>query len=487
MSTQFNPFSTIQSIRQLIESRELSAREVIEHFSKRAHALNPELNAFLEIYDIPDEVVTQGPLAGIPGAMKANMAQRGRITSCGSRMLESYRPTYDATIKRSLEASGAFVMGSANMDEFAMGSTGQFSAFGPTKNPWNINHSPGGSSSGSAAAVAGGLALWAIGTETGGSIRQPAGFCSLVGLYPTYGLFSRYGLIAFGSSLDQPGPITHSVYDNALVASCMSGHDPKDSTSLPEPRKDFTRELDGKMPENLTIGIIKDSLEAEGIDDEVRSVFRRATEELERMGAKIKVIDLPNMKHGIPLFFVISRAETASNLSRFDGTLYGSRDLDSQSLQEMMTNTRTKSFGIEIKRRIITGNYVLASGHRGFYERANQIRRMIRADFEDAFNDVDLLVSPTAPNLPLKFGERLSDPVSLYYSDYFSTPVCLAGIPSLSLPAGFSHNNLPVGFQFIGPRLSEELLYKVAYAYEQQTGYHNQTAEHAMKDQGLTV
>jgi aspartyl-tRNA(Asn)/glutamyl-tRNA(Gln) amidotransferase subunit A len=471
------PFSTIQEIKALIDNKEITPEEVTQFYLERIKTHNPTLNALLDTFAEDEFAHKEGPLKGIPGILKANLAQEGKLTSCGSKMLENYKSPFDATVKTRLEEAGASIIGTANMDEFAMGSSGQYSAFGATKNPWDLTRSPGGSSSGSAAAVAGGLAAFALGTETGGSIRQPSAFCNLVGLYPTYGMFSRYGLIAFGSSLDQPGPITRTVYDNALVASALSGHDSKDSTSLPEPKKDFTKNLSGKLPDNFTIGVIQDSLDADGIHDEVKESFKKALVELEQLGAKIKYIELPNMKYGISLYFILSRAEAASNMSRFDGTLYGARNKDAQSLMDMIKDTRTANLGDEVKLRIMMGNYVLTSSHRGFYSKANEIRRMIRAEFEDAFNGVDVLTSPTTTTLPFKLGENLDDPLTLYYADYFNVPMCLAGIPSLSVPCGMSKDNLPIGIQFIGPRLSENLLYQVAYAYEQSTDHHLKTPE----------
>jgi aspartyl-tRNA(Asn)/glutamyl-tRNA(Gln) amidotransferase subunit A len=469
------PFSTIKSLREAIDSGSISKAEVIKFYKQRMEKYNPQLNAMLEIF--PEEPVTfnDGPLSGIPGVLKDNICQHGKTASAGSKILGNHVPSYNSTIKKRLEGAGGVVLGRTNMDEFAMGTSGEFSAFGDTKNPWDLKRAPGGSSSGSASAVAAGLVPWAIGTETGGSVRQPASFCSLVGMYPTYGLFSRYGLIAFGSSLDQPGPLTRTVYDNAMVASVMSGHDPLDSTSLPEPKKDFTKNLDGHLPEGITLGVIKDAIESDGVLPEVKELFMKSIAELEAMGAKIKYIDLPDLKYGNSVYFIISRAEAASNLSRFDGSVYGCRSSQSSSLKEMEFNTRTEGFGPEVKRRILMGNYVLSSSHRGaFYEKASHVRSMIRAEFEEAFCNVDLLISPTTTTLPFVLGEKIDDPLAMYMADYFTVPNCVAGLPALSLPSGFS-KNVPVGFQFIGPRLSEELIFKVAHAYECHTECTKQT------------
>ncbi|MBM3894550.1 Asp-tRNA(Asn)/Glu-tRNA(Gln) amidotransferase subunit GatA [Candidatus Dependentiae bacterium] len=475
-----NPFSTIKDLKEQIKNKSISANEALSFFQKRTQQLNEKLNAFTHIFE-PEKLSTDNSshfsLAGIPGIIKANIAVKGKPHHAGSNMLRNHHAAYNATIIEHLQEHNAPFIGIGNMDEFAMGSTGEYSAFGAAKNPWDITRSPGGSSSGISAAVAAGMVPWGIGTETGGSVRQPAAFCNLVGLYPTYGLFSRYGLIAFGSSLDQAGPITRTVYDNALIASALSGHDPKDSTSLPEPKKDYTKKLDGKMPENLTIGVFKEALSGEGIDPQIFANFKENLAALEKLGCKIKTIEHKTLKHGVTLYFILSRAEAASNLSRFDATLYGTRAKEYENLQSMIIKSRTEGFGTEVKRRIMMGNYVLSSGHREFYDQANTIRQMIRNEFDVAFMDVDLIVSPTTTTLPFKFGEAEANPLAIYMSDYFSVPICIAGLPSISIPGGFSKEGLPIGFQFIGNRLCEELLYRVAHALEQETGHFQKTPE----------
>ena len=469
-----NPFATIKELNEQLKAKYISPREVIDFYTNRINTYNNQFNALTHTYE-PDMIASAKQnhlsLVGIPGIIKGNIAKRGKPHHAGSNMLKNHKAAYNATIVDHLLEHGAPIIGTSNMDEFAMGSTGEYSAFGKTKNPWDITRTPGGSSSGISAAVAAGMVPWGIGTETGGSVRQPAAFCNLVGLYPTYGLFSRYGLIAFGSSLDQAGPITRTVYDNAVISSAMSGHDPKDSTSLPEPKKDYTRKLDGVMPEGLTIGVLKEAHDGTGIDPQIHAAFKKSLHELERLGCKLKIVDHTTLKHGVTLYFILSRAEAASNLSRFDTTLYGSRAENYTSLNDMIIESRTQNFGKEVKRRIMMGNYVLSSGHRDFYDKANAIRQMIRAEFDTAFMDVDLIVSPTTTTLPFKFGEAEANPLAIYMSDYFSVPICIAGLPSLSIPGGFSQEGLPIGFQFIGPRLSEELMYQVAYALEQQTGF----------------
>jgi len=420
-----------------------------------------------------DEKSIQKLLYGIPYLLKDNISQKKRITSAGSKILSNYRAPYNATVHERLTKAGGISLGRTNMDEFAMGGSGEFSAYGPTKNPWDTKHSPGGSSAGSAAAVAAGLVPFALGTETGGSVRAPASFCNLVGLYPTYGLNSRFGILAFASSNDQPGPLTRTVYDNALVASAMFGHDPKDSTSLPVGQQNYTKDLDGKLPENFTLGIIEDGIAHDGIDKQVLHAFEQAVKHMQDLGAKIKYVKIPHLKYGIAVYFIISRVEAASNLARFDGSLYGARSEHAKNLLDMYLHTRHDGFGQEVKRRILTGNYALSAGHKdAFYEQASHVRAMIRAEFLEACDTVDLLASPTTPTLPFALGELIDDPISMYLADYFTVPTNCIGVPALSLPCGFSKENLPIGMQFLGPRLSEKLLYKVAYAFEQSTDYH---------------
>ena len=473
------PFITIKELKVLLGKKDATPEQIATFYAERIKKHNPKLNAILETYDvesIKEELFGTGPLAGIPGILKNNISVKDRITSCGSKMLENYKAPYNATVVNQLREQGAVIMGRANQDEFAMGASGEFSAFGPTKNPWDLARTPGGSSSGSAAAVAAGLAPWALGTETGGSVRQPAAYCGLVGLYPTYGLFSRYGIVAYASSTDQPGPITKTVYDNALVASALSGHDPKNSTSLPEPKRDYTKKLNGKLPKDLTIGIIQDSLDSDGVRDDVKALFAESIKHMESLGAKIKYVTLPDLKYGNSVYFILTYAEAASNLSRYDGTLYGARDTDANNLLDMYIRTRHDGLGKEVKRRILVGNYVLSAGHRNaFYEKAQHVRNAIRAEFTNAFKDVDVLMSPTTSTPAFKLGEFATDPIAMYMCDYFTVPNCLTGIPALSIQGGFSKDNLPTGVQFIGPRLSEELLYRIAYAYEQSTDHHLKT------------
>lgn len=474
-----NPFLTIKQLKEKLAKKEVSPAEVATYYRERLKRFNDKLNCALEVFEDEDKIAGRSlpplpgkTLDGIPYLPKDLLLQKGRLATAGSKILANHKACYDATIIERLTTAGATSLGRANMDEFAMSASGETSAYGPTRNPWDTSRVPGGSSSGSAAAVAAGLVPFAMGSETGGSIRQPASFCGLVGMYPTYGLHSRYGVIAFASSLDQVGPLTKTVYDNALVCSAISGQDPRDATTVPMIPKDYTIGLDGKLPENVTIGIIKDA-QGEGIDPQVAAAFNAACTQLKKLGAKLKVIDLPSLKYGNAVYFIISRAEGASNLSRYDGTLYGSRATGSSTLEQMYISTRQEGFGQEVKTRILTGNYVLSAGHRdAYYTKAQQVRSMIRAEFDAAFKDVDLLISPTVTTLPFKLGAMAGDPVAMYLADLFSVVNCVIGTPGISIPCGFSAEGLPIGFQFLGPRLSEALLFKVAYAFEQSTDYH---------------
>lgn len=428
------PYTTIRQLQTLIAEKKVSPTEVISYYHARLAKHGDKLNCVVELFDKPSAPTGDGPLLGIPGLIKDNICQEGHITSAASKILKNFRAPYEATVSARLKAAGAVSLGRSNMDEFAMGGSGEYSAYGPTKNPWNIAHSPGGSSAGSAAAVGAGLVPWALGTETGGSVRQPASFCGLTGLYPTYGRFSRYGLLAFCSSTDQPGPLTKTVYDNALIASLMSGHDPHDASSITQGAQDFTANLDGKLPKGLRVGVMKDALESDGVVPEVKKHFQAAIESLQRMGAQIQYIDMPSLQYGIALYFILSRAETASNLSRYDGSLYGAR-VEADKLRDMYITTRHDNFGREVQRRILTGNYVLSAGHRdAFYGKAQEIRDMLRTEYNQAFQSVDVMISPTASTLPFELGALNQDPLAMYMADYFTVSNCITGLPGLSVP-----------------------------------------------------
>jgi aspartyl-tRNA(Asn)/glutamyl-tRNA(Gln) amidotransferase subunit A len=469
-------FLTIKELKNLLDSQKISKKEVVQFFLARAKD-NKDLNAVIDQYDINSILSSsseQGLLSGIPGYIKSNICQKDRITSCASKILENFKSTYDATVVERLKAEGAVSLGSANNDEFAMGSSGETSAFGVTKNPWNKELVPGGSSSGSAAAVAAGLAPWALGSDTGGSVRQPAALCGIVGFKPTYGLNSRFGLIAYGSSLDTIGIFTRTVYDNAMVLSAIAGQDEKDSTSLPEAKKDYTKNLDGSIKPGLTIGVIDDAFEAQALHPEIRQANEAAIKEYEKMGAIIKHIRIPSLDYGAACYFIISRAEAASNLARFDGIRYGLR-VPGKSLVDLYEATRHDGFGTEVKARILVGNYVLSVGHAGqYYDNAQRVRQLIRQQLAAAFKEVDILVMPTHATPAFKVGEFDNDKLTMDLQDYFTAPLNLAGVPGISIPVGFSSKGLPLGMQLVGSHLSEELLFQTAHAYQQITDWHRQ-------------
>lgn len=469
-------FATIAQLRTKLSEKTLSHTELLDFYIDRFKKLDPKINSTLEVFQkesiLPD-FCPQGRLEGIPGVAKDNILINGRIASCASKILQNFRATHDATAIERLKSAGALFMGRANMDEFAMGSSTETSAFGNTKNPWDTSRVPGGSSGGSAAAVAAGLVPWALGSDTGGSVRQPAAFCGVVGLKPTYGLVSRYGLVAYGSSLDQIGVFTRSVYDSALILSEIAGHDLKDSSSLFVEKKDYTSYLKGDLPENLRIGIVGNAIEAEGMDPEIAAAIEESIQTFESLGAKISRVQLPTLDYAAAAYFILSRAEAASNLSRFDGVRYGMRDKQAESLSDMYFNTRHDGFGDEVKSRILVGNYVLSAGHADdFYQNAKAVQRLIRREFLQAFKDVDLLIMPTHPMPAFKFGAFDVDKLQMDLQDYFTCPMNLAGIPAVSIPCGFTSSNLPIGMQLIGPHLSESLILRAAHAYEQKTDWH---------------
>lgn len=469
-------FATIQDIRSLIDKKEVTQEEVLDFYLERFAQIDPTIKSALEVFDkqsILQKASGKGVLAGIPGIIKDNINQEGRIASCASKVLAHYKAAYDATVITRLKEQGALLVGRANMDEFAMGSSTETSAFCKTANPWDTSRVPGGSSGGSAAAVAAGLVPWALGSDTGGSVRQPAGFCNLVGLKPTYGSVSRYGLIAYASSLDQIGVFSKTVYDNALVYSVIAGRDEKDSSTLDLQSYDYTQNLDGKFPQGLTIGIVENAMQATELDTQVKTVVDQAIADLEKAGVKIKRIQLPALDYAAATYFILSRAEAASNLARFDGVRYGYRAEDIANLEEMYTKTRHQGFGREVRVRMMVGNYVLSSGHSGkYYNNAKHVQRLIRYEFNQAFEDVDLLMMPTQACPAFKFGAYDDNKLQMDLQDYFTAAVNLAGVPGISIPCGFSQNGLPIGFQLIGPHLSESKLFQVGHAYQQMTDWH---------------
>ena len=469
-------FATIQEIRSLIDTKKITKAEVLDFYLARFAEIDPTIKSALEVFD-KDSILKKssgnGMLAGIPGLIKDNINQEGRIASCASKILANYTAAYDATVIARLKEQGALLVGRANMDEFAMGSSTETSAYFKTCNPWDTSRVPGGSSGGSAAAVAAGLVPWALGTDTGGSVRQPVGFCNLVGLKPTYGSVSRYGLIAYASSLDQIGVFSKTVYDSALVYSVIAGRDEKDSSTLDLQPKDYTQDLTGKFPAGLRIGIVENALEATELDGQVKKVIEQAIATLEKAGVIIKRIQLPALDYAAATYFVLSRAEAASNFARFDGVRYGYRAPDIANLEEMYTKTRHEGFGREVRVRMMVGNYVLSAGHAGkYYNNAKNVQRLIRHQFNEAFADVDMLLMPTQACPAFKFGAYDDNKLQMDLQDYFTAAVNLANVPDISIPCGFSDTGLPIGFQLIGPHLSEGKLFQVGHAYQQITDWH---------------
>ena len=469
------PFATIQELKNQLAQKIISPKEVLQYYLQRFKTHDPEIKSALEVFDaesITNVSAQTGPLAGIPGLIKDNIAQKDRRLSCASRMLQDFSSPYDATVVDRLKKAGAPLVGRANMDEFAMGSSTETSAFFKTHNPWNTQHVPGGSSGGSAAAVAAGLVPWSLGSDTGGSVRQPAAMCGITGLKPTYGLISRYGLVAYGSSLDQVGIFAHTAYDAALVCSVIAGHDEHDSTSLQTAPKDYTTMLDGKLPEGIRIGVIKNALHAQGMDADVVAALETAIKEYEKLGARISYVEIPAFDYAAAAYFIISRAEAASNLARFDGIRYGTRS-DAANLKELYAKTRHDGFGDEVKARIMLGNYVLSAGHAGkFYDNAKKVQRLIRSKLAEMFDNIDMLIMPTHPAPAFKIGAFDTNKLQMDLQDYFTCPMNLAGNPAMSIACGMSGANLPIGMQLIGPHLSEDLLFKVAHAYQMNTDWH---------------
>jgi aspartyl-tRNA(Asn)/glutamyl-tRNA(Gln) amidotransferase subunit A len=404
------------------------------------------------------------------------MSTKGIKTTCGSKMLENFVPPYNATVVEKLHGAGAVMVGKANMDEYAMGSSTENSAFFTTHNPWDMSRVPGGSSGGSAAGVAANEAVFALGSDTGGSIRQPAGFCSVTGFKPTYGRVSRYGLVAFASSLDQIGPLTKDALDSALVMNVISGHDPADSTSAAEPVPDYTKGLTKDL-KGMKIGIPKEYF-VEGMQPEVDAVVKEAIKQLEALGAKVEWgVSLPQTPHALAVYYIIAPSEASANLARYDGSKYGYAYLDTDNMWEGMEKTKQFGFGPEVKRRIMLGNYALSSGYYdAYYLKAQKVRTLIRREFDAAFEKYDALVTPTSPTVPFKIGERADDPLSMYLSDVCTLPVNIAGIPGISIPAGFA-KGLPVGLQIIGKSFAEETLLKISYAFQQVTDWHTKRPE----------
>ena len=468
---------TAHELHNLLTAKEISATELMAEVFKRVDDMEDKIGAYLELTrdkakadaKAVDDKIARGeviaPLEGIPCAVKDNICTKGIKTTCASKILENFIPPYDATAYVKLAAKRPILIGKANMDEFAMGGSTENSAFHVTRNPHNPERVPGGSSGGSAAAVAGGEAVFALGSDTGGSIRQPASFCGVVGFKPTYGRVSRYGLVAFASSLDQIGPITRDVTDCALVLNAICGHDDMDSTSTAAQVPDFTKSLIADV-KGLKIGLPKEYF-VKGIDAEIESAVRNVAKKFESLGAEIVDVSLPHTEYAISTYYLIAPAEAATNLERYDGVSYGAR-VDGVDVVEMMTNTRTEKFGAEVKRRIMIGNYALSAGYYdAYYLKALKVRTLIQRDFVEAFKDVDLILTPTTPNAAFKLGEMTSDPLKMYLQDICTVPVNIAGLPGVSIPCGFTSDKLPIGFQLIGKALDEATILKAAFTYEQ--------------------
>lgn len=466
---------TIHDLHKKLINKEISAVELTKSYIAHRDKMEGDIHAFLTTYDEAplkvaasvDEKIARGeeiaPLAGIPGAVKDNIVMKGEKCTAASKMLENWVSPYDATVIEDLREQDFISLGKTNLDEFAMGSSTENSAFGPSRNPWNTEYVPGGSSGGSAAAVCASEAVWALGSDTGGSIRQPASFNGLVGLKPTYGLVSRYGLIAFASSLDQIGPLTNDVEDAAIVLNAIAGHDERDSTSIQMEKKDYTRALKSDV-KGMKIGVPKEFF-GSGIKPETQDAIRGALDFFRQEGAEIVDISIPRIKSGVSVYYIIAPAEASSNLARYDGVSYGLR-VPGKDIIDMYINTRNAGFGDEVKRRIMLGNYVLSAGYyEAYYLKALKVRHLLKDDFDEAFKKCDILIGPSASGTAFKFGS-FSDPLSLYMEDICTVPVNLAGLPSISIPSGFK-DNLPLGMQLIGPALGEEKILQAAYTFEQ--------------------
>ena len=473
---------TIHQLHELLKKREVTSKEATASVFKRIKEIESQVHAYVTLTeelamqqaqeaDARIEKSEMTLLTGIPLALKDILCTNGIRTTCSSRILENFVPPFDATVVKKLKAAGAVFTGKTNMDEFAMGSSTETSYFGVTRNPWDLDRVPGGSSGGSAAAVAAGECIAATGSDTGGSIRQPASLCGIVGLKPTYGRISRFGLIAFASSLDQIGPMTKDVEDTAILLNFLCGHDPMDSTSINLSVPDYTKSLKKDL-KGIRLGI-PDEYFIEGLDPEVREAIERAIQIMEGLGATSQKVSLPHTKYALAIYYLIAPSEASSNLARYDGVKYGYRSKDGENLLEMYINTRSQGFGQEVKRRIMLGTYALSAGYYdAYYRKASQGRTLIRKDFEEAFKECDLIVTPTAPTPAFKLGEKTTEPLQMYLSDIFTIPCNLAGLPGISIPCAFSREGLPIGLQLLAPSFQEEKLIHGAYAFEQATEFH---------------
>lgn len=489
--------ASIRELHRQLLAKECSAVELAQASLDRIQALEPQLHSFLAI--TADQALAQaqqidqklasgdelGLLAGIPVGIKDNLCTKGIPTTCGSRILQGFLPPYESTVTQKLAMAGTVMVGKTNMDEFAMGGSTESSAYQITANPWDLTRVPGGSSGGSAAAVAAAECVVALGSDTGGSIRQPAAFCGVVGLKPTYGRVSRFGLVAYASSLDQIGPFAQTVEDTAILLGAIAGYDPQDSTSLNVPVPDYTQYL---LPDlkGKTIGVIQETF-GEGLDPVVAASIQQAIQTLKDLGAEIREISCPRFRYGLPTYYIIAPSEASANLARYDGVKYGFRHPQPENILAMYQKTRAEGFGSEVKRRIMIGTYALSAGYYdAYYLKAQKVRTLIKQDFEAAFEQVDVLICPTTPTTAFKAGEKTADPLSMYLMDLMTIPVNLAGLPGLSLPCGFDDQGLPIGLQIIGNTLREDLVLHIAYAFEQATLWHQSTPPLAAESKGGT-
>lgn len=475
-------------LHDMLVNKEITSLELTEAVLARIDQVEGDVQAYLTVTrdeaiaqaKAVDEKIARGEeiafLEGIPGAIKDNICTKGVKTTCASKILQKFVPPYDATVVQKLAAQNPVVLGKTNLDEFAMGGSTENSAFHPTHNPWNTDCVPGGSSGGSAAAVAAGTAVWALGSDTGGSIRQPASFCGVVGMKPTYGRVSRYGLVAYASSLDQIGPITKDVTDCANILNIIAGRDEMDSTSIDSTVPDYTKSLVQDV-KGLKIGLPKEYF-VKGMDPEVEGAVKAAVKQLEALGAEVVEISLPNTDYAISTYYLIAPAEAATNLARYDGVSYGERAEDAADLVEMMTKTRSQYLGEEVKRRIMIGNYALSAGYYdAYYLKALKVRRLVKEDYDKAFKEVDVIICPAAPSVAYKIGEKIDNPLEMYLQDACTVPLNLAGLPGISVPCGYNKDKMPIGMQIIGKALDEETLIRVAYTYEQSQSYHQDRAQ----------
>ena len=470
---------TVHELKEKLDKKEITITEITKAYVDRINEKEPEVKAFvttltdtaIEEAKQIEEKVNNGEIktefAGIPIGIKDNMCTKGVKTTCSSKMLENFVSPYNATVVEKLNAENMIDLGKLNMDEFAMGASTEYSAFKKTCNPWNLNKVPGGSSGGSAAAVAAGLVPWALGSDTGGSIRQPASFCGVVGLKPTYGLVSRFGLVAFASSLDQIGPITKDVKDSAMLLNLIAGHDEKDTTSINVEKKDYTKALKNDV-KGLKIGVPKEYF-GEGINPEVKKALETAIEEYKSMGAIVEECSVPIAEYALATYYIIACAEASSNLGRFDGIRYGYRTPNFENLKDIFVNSRTEGFGEEVKRRIILGTYVLSSGYYdAYYKKAQQVRTLVKKEFDKAFEKYDVLITPTSPTVAFDIGQRSNNPLEMYLADICTVSLNIAGLPGISIPCGVDSTGMPIGMQIIGKHFDEETILNAAYTYEQK-------------------